>query len=181
MHLYVLLSSVWVPPANISQQVNFKLCNRCCSIQHVISLWYSYIYTITTWLINWCLSIGPHGPYFLFQFREDLFVDHSQSLLKSTHPELPPKDDYFSACLFLPEPPLHQVLAILSRQCHVASGYSWVSSTSKWIWKRHEYQHLMVKLQLPPHGCSHRQPVKCLSKTSSLHHSISFNFCMKLS
>lgn len=66
--------------------------------------------------------------------------------LQSTHPELPPEHDDFPPGLLLPEPPLHQVLAVLSWQRHVASGYSWVSSTFKWIRERHKYhQYLKMK------------------------------------
>lgn len=49
--------------------------------------------------------------------------------LEETHPELSPKDDDFPPGLFLPEPPLHKVLAVLSGKCHVATGYSWVCSS----------------------------------------------------
>lgn len=50
-----------------------------------------------------------------------------------THPEFPAEDDDFPPRLLLPEPPLHQVLAVLSRQGHVASGHRWVGGTWKWV------------------------------------------------
>lgn len=72
-------------------------------------------------------SIEPHFP---FEFPDNTLARRSPAeALSGSHPEFSSEDDDFSSGLFLPEPPLHQVLPVFSRQRHVASGYSRVSST----------------------------------------------------
>ena len=47
---------------------------------------------------------------------------------RDTHPELSTEDDDFPTRLLLAKPPLHQVLPVLPRQGHVASGHGGVGS-----------------------------------------------------
>lgn len=99
-----------------------------CSVQLKIMHVNQVLFFASVKTQHWCSSITSWSWDFL------LLSAHGEFQLENTHPEFSPKDDDFSSSLLFPKPPLHQVLTVLSRQRHVASGYSWVRSTWRWKW-----------------------------------------------
>lgn len=53
--------------------------------------------------------------------------------LSDTYPELSAKDVDFPLGLLLPEPPLHQVLAVLPGEGHVPLGHGWVGGAGQHV------------------------------------------------
>lgn len=63
-----------------------------------------------------------------------------------SYPEFTAVDDDFPSCLFLPEPPLHQVLTVLSRERHVPSSDGRISGTFRWRQEKLRFSNGLEKL-----------------------------------